>query len=120
MGGPVTPRAADRVLLVGDAAGLVSPLTAGGIHTALESGMRAGHAIALALANDNGGSLPVDFPAPKFRAKRVLRAAFDRWQSDALASFAIGNPLLARAARLVFFHRRGLLSSAGWKALLRK
>ena len=52
VGGPVAPRAADRVLLVGDAAGLVSPLTAGGIHTALASGRRAGEAIAAALAND--------------------------------------------------------------------
>ena len=41
--GGVLPRVfADRVLLVGDAAGLVSPLTAGGIHTALRYGALAG------------------------------------------------------------------------------
>jgi digeranylgeranylglycerophospholipid reductase len=34
-GGVVQPVAARRVLLVGDAAGMVSPVTAGGIHTAL-------------------------------------------------------------------------------------
>ena len=38
IGGRIGPFAAERVLLAGDAAGLVSPLTAGGIHTALESG----------------------------------------------------------------------------------
>lgn len=40
VGGRVAPFGADRVLLVGDAAGIVSPLTAGGIHTALDSGWR--------------------------------------------------------------------------------
>jgi flavin-dependent dehydrogenase len=45
-GGVVSPVAAQRLLLVGDAAGLVSPVTAGGIHTALKHGLAAGHAIA--------------------------------------------------------------------------
>jgi digeranylgeranylglycerophospholipid reductase len=44
-GGVVSPVAARRVLLVGDAAGMVSPVTAGGIHTALKHGLAAGHAI---------------------------------------------------------------------------
>lgn len=119
VGGPVSPRSADRVLLVGDAAGLVSPLTAGGIHTALDSGLRAGAAIAAALHDDQGGDLAVDFAAPSFRVKRVLRAAFDHAQSDTLANALIGNRLFARAARLVFFHRRGVLSAAAWRDLLR-
>src|SRR4030095_5871919 len=37
VGGRVAPLSTNGVLLVGDAAGVVSPLTAGGIHTALES-----------------------------------------------------------------------------------
>ncbi|MGH7843626.1 MAG: hypothetical protein ACREQW_00430 [Candidatus Binatia bacterium] len=45
-GGVVRPVAGRRVLLVGDAAGMVSPVTAGGIHTALKHGLAAGHAIA--------------------------------------------------------------------------
>lgn len=45
-GGIVSPPAAERALLVGDAAGMVSPLTAGGIHTALKHGTAAGRAIA--------------------------------------------------------------------------
>ena len=41
------PRSAvARALLIGDAAGLVSPLTGGGIHMALEQWGRAGHVVA--------------------------------------------------------------------------
>ena len=104
IGGPVAPRAADRVTLVGDAAGLVSPLTAGGIHTALASGRHAGEAIAAALALDRDGALVVDPPVPHFTVKRWMRAAYDRAQSDRLFDLAIGNPLFAALARRVFFH----------------
>ena len=45
-GGVVRPVATERALLVGDAAGMVSPVTAGGIHTALKHGLAAGHAVA--------------------------------------------------------------------------
>ena len=107
VGGPVAPRAGERVLLVGDAAGLVSPLTAGGIHTALASGMRAGEAIANALANDDGGALIVDPPVPRFTRKRWMRAAYDRVQSNALFDVAIGSAAFAALARRVFFHSRG-------------
>jgi len=106
VGGPVAPRAGDRVLLVGDAAGLVSPLTAGGIHTALASGTRAGEAIAIALANDEGAALIVDPPVPHFTRKRWMRAAYDRVQSNALFDFAIGSAAFAVLARRVFFHAR--------------
>jgi flavin-dependent dehydrogenase len=107
VGGPVAPRAADRVLLVGDAAGLVSPLTAGGIHTALASGRRAGEAIAKALAGDAGGTLVVDPPVPRFVVKRWMRRAYDRLQSDALFDVAITSAAFAALARRVFFHARG-------------
>ncbi|MGH7469657.1 MAG: NAD(P)/FAD-dependent oxidoreductase [Longimicrobiales bacterium] len=42
----VSPVAARRVMLVPDAAGIVSPVTAGGVHTALKHGLAAGHAVA--------------------------------------------------------------------------
>src|SRR5258706_4221582 len=45
-GGLVRPVAMPRALLVGDAAGLVSPVTAGGIHTVLVHGLAAGQAVA--------------------------------------------------------------------------
>lgn len=122
IGGPVRPRAGDRVTLVGDAAGLVSPLTAGGIHTALESGRRLGGSLGTALARTvpaDGVRLVIDPPVPGFRAKRLARACYDRVQSDRLFDLAIGNPVFAALAKLVFFHRRGLASPAAWRDLLR-
>jgi flavin-dependent dehydrogenase len=106
VGGSVHPRAGDRVTLIGDAAGLVSPLTAGGIHTALESGFRAGRAIAAALASDPGGLLVVDPPVPDFTVKRWMRRVYDRVQHDRLFDLAIGTGAFAGFARQVFFHRR--------------
>lgn len=90
---------------MGDAAGLVSPLTAGRIHTALASGRRTGEAIVAALAHDGGGMLVVDPPVPRFRVKRWIRAAYDRAQSDRVFDLAIGNPVFSVQARRVFFHR---------------
>lgn len=120
VGGPVDPIGGDRVLLVGDAAGLVSPLTAGGIHTALESGRAAAVAIAAALARDSGAELTTTISVPQFRSKRLLRKAFDHLQSDFLFDLLLSTGILSVAARLVYFHRRGLLSSAAWKDLLRR
>jgi flavin-dependent dehydrogenase len=45
---------ADGLVVAGEAAGLVGPLTGAGIAFALESGELAGQAIAAALANGNG------------------------------------------------------------------
>lgn len=106
VGGPVHPRAGDRVTLVGDAAGLVSPLTAGGIHTAIASGSRAGRAIVAALADDRGVRLVVDPPVPDFTAKRWLRRAYDLVQHDRLFDLAIGTGAFAAVAKRVFFHSR--------------
>jgi len=120
VGGPVTPIAGDRVLLIGDAAGLVSPLTAGGIHTALESGRAAAIAIATALAHDSGSALSATIDVPQFRTKRLLRKAFDVFQSDLLFDALLATGALSAAARVIYFHRRGLLSSSAWKDLLRR
>lgn len=120
VGGPVFPIGGDRVLLVGDAAGLVSPLTAGGIHTALESGRAAAVAITAALARDTGAALTVTVDVPRFRTKRLLRKAFDMFQSDWLFDVLLGTGSLSAIARLTYFHRRGLLSAAAWRDLLRR
>ncbi len=108
------------MLLEGDAAGLVSPLTAGGIHTALESGRAAAIAIAAALAHDGGAELSATIDVPQFRTKRLLRKAFDAFQSDWLFDFLLSSGALAATARLIYFHRRGLLSASAWKDLLRR
>ena len=49
VGGMLKHLVADNVLIVGDAAGHVNPLTGGGINTALEAGMYAGEVIASAI-----------------------------------------------------------------------
>ncbi|MGH7470069.1 MAG: NAD(P)/FAD-dependent oxidoreductase [Longimicrobiales bacterium] len=71
-GGVVAPVAARRVMLVGDAAGMVSPVTAGGIHTALKHGLAAGHAIADFLGGRKkiraaGSCAPIHDSAPSAR-----------------------------------------------------
>src|SRR4030095_1585376 len=91
-GGLVSPLAARRVLLVGDAAGMVSPLTAGGIHTALRHGLAAGFAVADYL-NGKAEDPSVSFVRsyPRFRTKRVLRFLFDHLQSDIAFNLLLGT-----------------------------
>jgi flavin-dependent dehydrogenase len=97
------------VLLVGDAAGMVSPLTAGGIHTALKHGSAAGYAIADFLngkSEDPSGWFTRSYP--RFRAKRLLRFLFDHFQSDTLFNLLLGTKLMRSAAGLVYFHHKGV------------
>jgi len=108
--GGVLPRVfGDRVLLVGDAAGLVSPLTAGGIHTALRYGSMAGTAAAQWLR----GSAPQPAETlrgryPRFVLKRALRWAFDRFQSDRITEWALGSDLARATVGRLYFHRRSV------------
>jgi flavin-dependent dehydrogenase len=118
VGGPVSPRAAGNVLLIGDAAGLVSPLSAGGIHTALESGWNAAHAVADHLLED--GEAPAAALArttPRFAAKRAMRAVFDAGVPDAAFDALLSTRPFTALARSVYFHHRGLASAAGWRDL---
>ena len=107
--GGLLPRVAcPGALLVGDAAGMVSPVTAGGIHTALHHGAQAGEGVA-AFVKGRG-----DDPStwlirqyPQFRTKRVLRWLFDHGQSDWLFNRLLGTRAMRRAAELIYFHRKG-------------
>ena len=101
-------------MLVGDAAGMVSPVTAGGIHTALEHGDAVGSAVAAFLqAGAADGGDPADPMRglvrnyPKFRAKRALRWLFDNFQADWIFNLALDTEPMRQAARMVYFHRRG-------------
>jgi len=110
VGGAVRPFALGNVILAGDAAGLVSPLTAGGIHTALESGRRAGEAIAAYLIG--GGPHPeraLRREYPRFIWKQLLRAALDTRPPNRLLDLAFALPPFRALARSVFFHHRGWL-----------
>ena len=98
---------ADRVLLIGDAAGMVSPLTAGGIHNAYRLGRLAGDAI----ADHLDGSAPhpgrvVRKEYPNHVWKRAARWSFDRLPvARALEAGLLTRSLFRRLAERVFFSR---------------
>ena len=113
-GGVVRPVATERALLVGDAAGMVSPVTAGGIHTALKHGLAAGHAVAEFL--EGKCEDPQQWFAatyPKFRTKRLLRFLFDHFQSDLLFNLMLASRPMRMAASQVYFHRRSVMKPSG-------
>lgn len=117
-GGVVRPAAKGRVILVGDAAGMVSPLTAGGIFTAIDFGVRAADAIAdhqAGAASDPARALPALYP--KFRVKRVLRRALDIGPPNWLVNMMLGTRPMQALARLVYFHTKGLGSKKAWKEM---
>lgn len=120
VGGRVQPFAAANVLLMGDAAGLVSPLTAGGIDPALRYGRRAGTLIGDYLRGsgpDPGPILAREYP--RFRWKALLRRIFDCDPPNWFYERTLGLPPMRGLAQLIYFHHEGLKSRAGWRALLR-
>ncbi len=120
VGGTVRPFASRDVVLVGDAAGVVSPLTAGGIHTAVDTGRTAGLAIANHL-QDEGPTPDVALRGayPRFTSKRVMRHAMDVPVPGPVLDLAIGNGAFRALAQTVFFHHRGLRSAEAWRDLVR-
>jgi digeranylgeranylglycerophospholipid reductase len=111
-GGLVSPVATRRAMLVGDAAGMVSPVTAGGIHTALKHGLAAGHAIADFLNGKSSDPSEGFVRAyPRFRVKRLLRYLFDHFQSDLAFNLLLGTRPMRSAASIVYFHRKGAFKS---------
>lgn len=115
-GGLVRPVTTERALLVGDAAGMVSPVTAGGIHTALKHGLAAGHAVAEFLEGKcEDPHLWFAKTYPKFRTKRLLRFLFDRFQSDWLFNLMLASRPMRMAASQVYFHRRGVMKPSVMK-----
>jgi flavin-dependent dehydrogenase len=113
--GPVWPLARDGVILTGDAAGIVSPVTAGGIHSAWEHGWTVGRAVAAQLRENGDGCARMTEAsaeriaieaAPRFRTKRALRWAYDRLQFDWPFDLLLYSPPLRWAAEQVYFHKR--------------
>ena len=106
-GGPVAKMTATGVILTGDAAGIVSPVTAGGIHSAWQHGWAVGEAIALHVRGE--GPAPEDIAesaAPRFRAKHALRWAFDRFQADWPFDLLLHSTPLRWIAEQIYFHKR--------------
>ena len=115
VGGPLRKVSDRSALLIGDAAGWVSPLTAGGIHCALQWGRLAGIAIAEHLMD--GGPDPGSVMArhvPSFRTKLALRRILDLGPPNRLLDSILTCAPMKRFAQLVFFHHRGLLSRTSW------
>jgi len=120
-GGVVAPVAAPRALLVGDAAGMVSPVTAGGIHTALKHGLAAGNAVAdflLGRADDPSVGFVRSYPS--FRLKRALRFVFDHFQSDAAFNLLLATRAMRTAAGLIYFHHKGVFADPALTAEARR
>ncbi len=107
-GGLVDPIGTRGVALVGDAAGLVSPLTGGGIRLAFRSGRRAAQAVSDYLL-DSGPPpecvLAAEYPG--FGMKKLMRTALDTTPSNRLVDLAFSLPGAEYFARWVYFHRRG-------------
>jgi geranylgeranyl reductase family protein len=85
--GPVRNTVADRVIAVGDAAGMVKPTTGGGIYYSLLSGRLAADVIAGALAADTV-------------TLRVLRSYEDRWRAMLGPDIRAGLAFRALATRI--------------------
>lgn len=106
-GGTLRHLGTNRVLLVGDAAGMVSPVTGGGIHTALSFGRRAAQLVSDYL--DDRGPHPVaqlEREAPRFRTKLWLRRLLDTAPSNALINAFLMTPPAKAVAQRLYFHSR--------------
>ena len=107
-GGVVRNLGSSRVMLVGDAAGMVSPVTGGGIHTALHYGRRTALLVSDYLGH--GGTHPVaamTAEAPRYRAKLLMRRAMDLAPPNALINALLMTAPMRRLAQRLYFHARG-------------
>ncbi|MEM8936623.1 MAG: NAD(P)/FAD-dependent oxidoreductase [Pseudomonadota bacterium] len=108
-GGLVSPLSSHRVLLTGDAAGLVSPLTAGGIRLAFQYGRRAGAAICAYLQDggeDPGRAMARDYPT--FARKLWLRRLWSAAPPNALINRSLFTPPMRALAQRIYFQKRGI------------
>ncbi len=106
-GGPLRHVAAPGVLLIGDAAGWVSPVTGGGIRLAFRHGRRAAALIADHL--QCGGPAPEIALAreiPRFVAKKLARRALDLAPPNLLVNMALATTPVRRMAERLYFHSR--------------
>lgn len=97
-----------RVMLIGDAAGHVSPLTGGGIAQTLRLGRRTAQlACDWIQAGAEHPATALAREAPRFRGKLLLRRAFDLAPPNWVWNLAFGTAPFRALAQAVYFHRRG-------------
>jgi digeranylgeranylglycerophospholipid reductase len=107
-GGLVRPWAADGVTLVGDAAGMVSPATGGGIGYAIHYGRRAAHVVADHLLHlGPPPEVALASESPRFRLMHATRLALDLAPPNALISATLGTAPMRWFAQHVYFRERG-------------
>lgn len=107
-GGPLQRWAGRGVMLIGDAAGMVSPATGGGIRYAFRHGRRAAQLIADHL--QHLGPPPEHILArelPSFALKGLMRRALDLAPPNPLISLALRSRPMRLLAQHVYFHKRG-------------
>jgi flavin-dependent dehydrogenase len=101
----------ERGLLIGDAAGAVSPLTAGGLDGCLRLTDAAVEAVGIALATGDRGVLAEYSGGPyraRFAVRRAMRRALSRVQSPLAAELLVrvlALPGFRALARHVYFGR---------------
>ncbi|MEI9885553.1 MAG: NAD(P)/FAD-dependent oxidoreductase [Rhizomicrobium sp.] len=118
-GGTLRDLGTNRVMLVGDAAGMVSPVTGGGIHTALHFGRRAAQLVSDYLGDR--GTHPVAQlarEAPRYRSKILLRRLLDSAPPNALINAVLMTAPAQAVAQRLYFHSRagGAESFEAWEA----
>ena len=108
-GGVVSPFSTHRVLLTGDAAGLVSPLTAGGIRFAFQYGRRAGSVIANYLQDDGlDPGLVMAQEYPDLTLKKWMRRLWSSAPPNPLLDAALFTPPMRALARWIYFQKRSV------------
>ncbi len=106
-GGVLSRIGHDRVMLIGDAAGMVSPVTGGGIHTALHFGRRAAQLASDWLA-DRGPHPATAFAreVPRYRLKKIMRRVLDLAPPNALINAMLMTAPARTLAQRLYFHAR--------------
>jgi flavin-dependent dehydrogenase len=108
-GGLLARSSGERLLLIGDAAGWVSPLTGGGIQLALRYGRRSAQLISDYLFD--GGGEPGTLLArevPRFGFKTAMRRLMNIAPPNWAANLAMRAWPIHAAARQIYFHHRGV------------
>ena len=96
-----------RVMLIGDAAGHVSPLTGGGIVQTLRLGRRTAQLAAdWVFAEAEHPAVALQREVPQFRAKLLMRRAFDFAPPNWVWNLALGTMPFRAFAQSIYFHRR--------------
>jgi flavin-dependent dehydrogenase len=95
-------------MLIGDAAGHVSPLTGGGIVQTLRLGRRTAQ-LAADWINAGGEhpALALAREAPRFRTKLWLRRMLDLAPPNWVWNLALGTAPFRAFAQTIYFHQRG-------------